>query len=75
RGVCCDRNFYATKPLLPEKGKVIDKSKNDCKKNEKITATLEPDTTYYLQVQPINKTIKMLVIISVWILEKQQIIL
>ncbi|ABG50923.1 peptidase-like [Trichodesmium erythraeum IMS101] len=70
-GLTANADLY----LLPEKGKVIDKSKNGGKKNEKITATLEPDTTYYLQVQPRNKTIKMLIIISVWILEKQQIIL
>ena len=34
--------------LLPEKGKVIDKSKNGGKQDEEISATLEPDTTYYI---------------------------
>ncbi|NEQ38757.1 MAG: S8 family serine peptidase, partial [Okeania sp. SIO3I5] len=47
-------DFY----LEPEKGKVIDKSRNGGKRDEEITATLEPDTTYYFRVQPRNKSIK-----------------
>ncbi|MGK7920560.1 MAG: S8 family serine peptidase [Trichodesmium sp.] len=44
--------------LLPEKGKVIDKSRKGGKRDETINATLEPDTTYYLRVQPRNNRIK-----------------
>ena len=53
-GLTANADLY----LLPEKGKVIDKSTNGSKKDEKISATLEPDTTYYLRVQPRNKRIK-----------------
>ncbi len=45
--------------LLPQKGnKVIDKSRKGGKRDEIINATLEPDTTYYLRVQPRNNRIK-----------------
>ena len=43
--------------LLPQKGRLIDKSKNGGKKDEEITTVLEPGT-YYLRVQPRNRRIR-----------------
>ncbi|MGK7922117.1 MAG: S8 family serine peptidase [Trichodesmium sp.] len=53
-GLTANADLY----LLPNKGRVIDKSKNGRKQDEEINATLEPDTTYYLRVQPRNNRIK-----------------
>ncbi|NEQ38752.1 MAG: hypothetical protein F6K40_21760, partial [Okeania sp. SIO3I5] len=52
-GLTANADFY----LQPQKGQVIDKSKNGGKQDEEISATLEPGT-YYFRVQPRNNRIK-----------------